>query len=267
VVAMTCKAQDTRGPRSGGLSHRAAAWFAWSLWMLCVALAVFAVVLAIHVPPGPTKNNSNWGVVIAVSLLTYPTIGAFVASGRPENLIGWTLCGVGLRFVTEGFALVYVGYALSAQPESLPGEKIAFWVAGWFDFPLIILALVLMILLFPDGRLPDPSCRALPWAAAGAGVLWILLWVTARDSPMNWFFGLSPSRNPFVVRSGLRIFFEGLGTLGGLTLVGIGFPSVISLISRGDSARGDERQQIKWFAYAAMGLVVVPLIVSLSWEQ
>jgi hypothetical protein len=45
-------------------------------------------------------------------------------------------------------------------------------------------------------------------------MLWILLWVTARDSPMNWFFGLSPSRNPFVVGSALRTFFEGLGTLG-----------------------------------------------------
>jgi hypothetical protein len=80
-----------------------------------------------------------------------------LASRRPENLIGWILCGVGLRFVIEGFALVYVGYALSAQPESLPGEKIAFWVAGWFDLPLVVMWLVLMILLFPDGRLPEPS--------------------------------------------------------------------------------------------------------------
>jgi hypothetical protein len=91
------------------MSRRSARWLAWSLWTLCVALAALAVLLAIHVPPGPTKNNSNWGVGIAVSLLTYPTIGAFVASRRPENLIGWILCGVGLRFVIEGFAVVYVG--------------------------------------------------------------------------------------------------------------------------------------------------------------
>ncbi len=140
-----------------------------------MALAASTVLLAIQTPPSSTKNNTNWGVVIAVSLLTYPTIGAFVASRRPENLIGWVLCGVGLRFVTEGFALVYVGYALSAQPESLPGEKIAFWVAGWFDLPLVVLGLVLMILLFPDGRLPEPSWRALPWTAAVGSMLWILL--------------------------------------------------------------------------------------------
>ena len=242
------------------MSRGTARWLAWSLWTLCVAFAVFAVLIAMDMPPGPTKNNSNWGVVIAVSLLTYPTIGAIVASRRPENLIGWILCAIGLRFVIEGFALVYVGYSLSAHTDSLPGEKIAFWVAGWFDFPLVVLGLTLMILLFPDGRLPEPSWRALPWAAAGGSVLWILLWVTARHSPMNWYFNLPPSRNPLVVGSALRTFFEGLGTIGGLAVVGIGVASVISLISRWDSARGDERQQIKWFAYAAVVLVGVPLI-------
>jgi len=79
---------------------------------------------------------------------------------------------------------------------------------------------------------------------------------------MNWFFGLSPSRNPFVVGSALRTFFEELGTLGGLAVVGIGVASVISLISRLNSARGDERQQIKWFTYAAAVIVGVPLVVA-----
>src|SRR5829696_1465158 len=242
------------------MSRRTAAWLAWSLCAVCVALAALAVVLALHTPPGPMKRDSIWGVVIAVSLLTYPPVGAFVASRRPENLIGWILCGVGVRFVIEGFALVHAGYALSAQPGVLLGEEIAYWVAGWFDFPLVVLGLVLMLLLFPDGRLPSASWRAVPWAAAGAGALWILLWVTARDSPMNWFFGLSTSHKPYVAGSALRSFSEGLGTLGALTLVGIGVASVISLSLRWENARGDERQQIKWFTYAAAVLVGVPLI-------
>jgi hypothetical protein len=246
--------------------RRAAAWLAWSLWTLCIAFAASAMLLAINVPPGPTKNNSNWGVAIAVSLLTYPTIGAFVASRRPENPIGWILCGVGLRFVIEGFALVYVGYALSVQPASLPGGKIVFWVAGWFDFPIVFLALVLVILLFPDGRLPSRSWRAVPWAAAGGSVLWILMYVTARNSPMNWFFGLSPSHKPFVAGSALRFFFDALGTLSGLAILGIGIASVISLTLRWENARGDERQQIKWFTYAAVFLIGAPSSLPLSWE-
>ena len=101
-----------QGRGSGGLSRRSAAWLAWSVWTLCVALAASAVVLALYRPPVPLKGlwewgwHFNWGVVIAVSLLTYPTVGAFVASRRPENIIGWIMCGVGLLCVTEGFALV-----------------------------------------------------------------------------------------------------------------------------------------------------------------
>jgi hypothetical protein len=73
---------------------------------------------------------------------------------------------------------------------------------------------------------------------------------------------LSPSRNPFVGGSTLRYFFvEALGTLGGLASLGIWVASVISVILRFDSARGDERQQIKWFPYAAAVLMVVAVLV------
>ncbi len=54
---------------------------------------------------------------MAVSFLAYPTVGAFAASRRPKNLVGWTLCGVGLLFGTQGFAIAYAGYALSARPD------------------------------------------------------------------------------------------------------------------------------------------------------
>ena len=137
-----------------------------------------------------------------------------------------------------------------------------FWVAGWFDYPIVFLALVLVILLFPDGRLPSRSWRAVPWAAAGGSVLWTLMYVTAWHSPMNYFFGLSPSHKPFVAGSALRPFFDALGTLSGLAILGIGIASVISLTLRWENARGDERQQIKWFTYAAVVLIGVPLFVA-----
>jgi hypothetical protein len=114
------------------MSRRVAALLACSVWTLCVVLAAIAVLLALLTPPGPAKSNSNWGVFVSASLLVYPTVGAFLASRRPENLIGWLLCAIGLLFVTEGFALVYAGYALSVEPDSLPGKQIGLWVWGGF---------------------------------------------------------------------------------------------------------------------------------------
>ena len=67
------------------MSRRAAAWLAWFLWALCVVFAVLAVSLALYTPPFP-EGAPTWGVVLAVSFLAYPTVGAFVASRRPKNL-------------------------------------------------------------------------------------------------------------------------------------------------------------------------------------
>jgi hypothetical protein len=120
-------ATTEQGREVGRMKRRTAAWLAWALWALCVVLAAIAVLLALLTPPGTTKSGSNWGVFFSVSLLVYPTVGAFVTSRRPENLIGWLLYAIGLLFVIEGFALVYAGYALSIEFDSLRGEQIALW--------------------------------------------------------------------------------------------------------------------------------------------
>src|SRR5215217_3352587 len=116
------------------MSRRAAALLAWSAWTLCVVLAAIAVLLALLTPPGHTKTSSNWGVVLSVALLVYPIVGAFVASCRPENLVGWMLCAIGFLFVLEGFALDYAGYTLlvllfqdARTPRSQPPSRDGRW--------------------------------------------------------------------------------------------------------------------------------------------
>ena len=252
------------------MSTRAAAWLAWSMWALCVAFAASAVVLAMYRPPVPLKGlwewgwHFNWGVVIAVSSLTYPTVGAFVASRRPENIIGWIMCGVGLLCVTEGFALVYSGFALSVGPGLLPGEKMALWVSGGFYFPIVVLGVALMVLLFPDGRLPAPNWRAVPWVAVGGGVMWTLWWATTPGQLiLFWFFFLGPRRNPFALEGFLGDLFDMLGRLGAATLLVMCVASVIGVFMRLGGARGEERQQIKWFAYAAALLLGAPFVAAL----
>jgi cytochrome bd-type quinol oxidase subunit 2 len=105
------------------MSRRAAALLAWSAWTLCVVLAAIAVLLALLTPPGHTKTISNWGAFLSVSLLVYPIVGAFVASRRPENLVGWMLCAIGFLFVLWGFALDYAGYTLSVKPTRYPASR------------------------------------------------------------------------------------------------------------------------------------------------
>jgi len=242
--------QGRRGVR--GMSLRTASWLAWFLWALCVGFAVLAVLLALYTPPFP-EGAPTWGVVLAVSFLAYPTVGAFVASRRPKNLVGWILCGVGLLFATQGFAIAYAGYALSTRPDSLPAEKIALWISGWFDYPMLFLAAALLFLLFPDGQLPDRNWRVVPWVAVGGSVLWTFRLATEPTGP---FYFYTPIRNPVLeVGGALGVTVEVLGRLGAAAVFIICVASVIALFVRLGSAQGEERQQIKWFAYAAAVLL------------
>ena len=200
------------------MNIRAAAWLAWFLWGLCVAFAVLAVLIAYYTPPLP-QGGPGYGILLAVAFLAYPTVGALVASRRPKNPVGWILCGVGLLLGSQGFAVAYAGYALTARPGWVPGGKIALWVSGWFDFPMLFLAAALLILLFPEGRLPDRRWRVVPWLAVGGSVLATLRYATNGTGP---FFFYTPIRNPIIeVGGALGVAVDLLGRLGLAALFGV----------------------------------------------
>src|SRR5687767_2755844 len=134
------------------MSARVAAWLAWTVLALCVALAVLAMGLDIYTPP--TKYEPHFAVLAGIPLLVYPTIGALVVSHRPMNAVGWVLCGMGFVLEVLAFSSAYANYSLFAHPGSLPGEKAMDWLSPWEVGPGLMLGAVLLVLLFPDGKLP-----------------------------------------------------------------------------------------------------------------
>jgi len=87
--------------------------------------------------------------------LTFPTVGALVASRRPENPIGWILCGTGFLTSVRSFAEAYADFGLAGRPGLLPGVEYMAWLASWMGAPVVLLATVLLLLVFPDGKLID----------------------------------------------------------------------------------------------------------------
>jgi hypothetical protein len=174
----------TEGSRKQGrrIGHRAAALFAWSVWALCVALlAVTALLDYLYTRPSANTGNVSVYAFIAVPLLTYATVGAFVASRRPGNLVGWMLCAIGFVLVVEGLSEPYADYALLTQSGSaLPGGAYMACISqSLIERPALLLSMTLLVLLFPDGHLPDRSLRAVPWVAVGGGAATILWAATA----------------------------------------------------------------------------------------
>jgi hypothetical protein len=240
------------------MSHRAAAWLAWFLWAICVALVALAVLLVLNTPPVPARGGPNLDVLAGVPFLAYATAGAFIASRRPTNAVGWVLCGMGLVFEFHAFAGAYADYALVARPGSLPGGVIMLWTStGWLSIPGMLLGVVLLVLLFPDGRPPNRGLWAVVWMAFGGATL-VAFGTAMSPGPMNNYESV---HNPFAVsRSVDEEVMWPLVTLGLVVLLISWVASVISVQLRLDGARGKEREQIKWFAYAA-GLLLFGVFV------
>ena len=185
-------------------------------------------------------------------LVVYAIVGALVASRRPRNLVGWLLCVIGLVFAVLGFSVAYADYVLLAHPDtSLPGGAYMACISqSLVVLPTLIPAATLLILLFPDGRLPDRSLRAVPWVVVGGGAT-CLLWALTAET----VYGRYSLRNPLHLGGPLGVAVDGFGRLGAAAFLICLVVAIITVFVRLGSAQGVERQQLKWFAYAAAVLL------------
>src|SRR5215213_535390 len=173
------------------MSTRTAAWLAWSLWVLSIALTALALLLLALILSHPHTHTFDDWLASTLNAVFFSTVGAIVASRRPENLVGWLLCLWALSESISHFSAQYAIYALLAQPDSLPAGEAFAWVSSWLLF-IVIGFSVLSILLFPTGRLPSRRWRWVTWLT----VAFVLVGAKSgafSSGPEN---GLGPIRNP-----------------------------------------------------------------------
>jgi hypothetical protein len=227
---------------------------AWSLCLLCVVLAVAGLILARLNGLTLGEIFLAWSGPPVATLLTqivsFSVVGALIASHRPENSIGWLFLAAALFYGILIPGEEYAVYALLTNPGSLPlGAELA-WLTDWIWAPGFGIILVFLPLLFPDGHPPSRRWRGVGWLGGlSIGLICVL------TSIVLW-----PERGPTLLQLGgyageieawRSAVSEWVLRLGGPMLLVAGLGAVISLVVRFRRARGDERQQIKWFASAA----------------
>jgi hypothetical protein len=238
------------------MSTRTAAWLAWSLWVLSIALTALALLLLALILSHPHTHTFDDWLGSTLNAVFYSSVGAIVASRRPENLVGWLLCLWALSESISHFSAQYAIYALLAQPDSLPAGEAFAWVSSWLVFITIGFS-VLSILLFPTGRPPSRRWRWVTWLT----VAFILVGAVSGAFSSGPVEGLGPIRNPLGIEGFSNIYNSILLNMVALVLV---VAAALSVFVRLHRATGIERQQIKWFAYATaaavMGLVLAEII-------
>jgi amino acid transporter len=109
--------------------------------------------------------------------------------------------------------------------------------------------------LFPTGRLPSPRWRPVVWAATVATVA-VVVASALLPGPLEYLPG---ARNPLGMERAGRML-DLLAQVGFVVIAVAVFAAAGSLLVRWRRARGVERQQLKWLAYAAVVLVVLLLV-------
>ena len=223
----------------------AATRLAWALCVLSVALAVAAVALAFVNGENLIELVANHHAIGILDALVLSVVGALIVVRDRRQLLAWLLLVDSLLLATYNFAAQWAPLALglSSRHLSLPGGDLASWLTSWTNVPGIVVGVVFLVLLFPDGRLP--SRRWWPLAAAGA--------VTTVVPTVILAVGFWPLRGPaLLVQEGEVPPLVGdlfwIAFLGALVLGAI---AVVALVLRYRRAGAVQRQQIKWFAYGA----------------
>jgi hypothetical protein len=206
--------------------------------------------LVVHRPVAGAVGYEYWREGM-VNGLAFATVGTVIATRRPEHPVGWLFLGAGLvsagGLVTGEFAAAF----LAASGPSV-GVAVAAWASYRFQAAIVGL-LVGMLLLFPTGRPPSRRWWVLAWAIA-AGV--VLAWVGLGLAPTRYqdFPGVE---NPFGI-AGLATVLRWIAGAGAVLSIVAFLGALASLFVRFARARGLERQQLKWFVYAAgLGFAVL----------
>ena len=255
-----------QGQEVGGTSPRTAAWLAWSLAGL--SLAMFLATVVLYFLTRSVQPPSSWGtgglsivLIFLLPFLAFPMVGALIASRRPKNPIGWICLAVGIIWMLTNLTSGYGTYGLLARPGSVPFPAAIGSLGEWMWAPALGLLGIYLILLFPDGRLPSRRWRPLAWLS-GAVIILVSVGDALTSGPMEGFAGIP---NPF----GLEKYPWIADATDGLTLL---LPVCIlaaatSLVLRFVRSGGEEREQIKWLAFAALILglgfssFVIPAII------
>jgi hypothetical protein len=250
------------------MSTRTATWLAWALWAVCVALIGLALLLdflTVTVPIPEAKPSFGLAVLAGVQSLAFPTVGALIASRLPTNPIGWIFCGTGVLYGAGRFTEAYADYALN-ENFAFPGGEYVAWFSSCVWFAGLTLG-VFLILLFPDGQLPSRRWRLVAWAALFGAALGTF---GTAFMPDYLIITHPYVNNPFgvigVIGGGLTTYelFGASRFLGMALLLTCSLAALLSPILRLHHARGIERQQIKWFLFAAVPLTVFLSLIELD---
>ena len=232
-----------------------------ALLVLVVYVAGLSVNAWLERRIGLRGEHSLEDMVLFVGFGMFAVVGALLVAKRPDNTIGWIMGAsaliVGVFPVSESYAAYVI--TTRGRPDAL--AVLGAWANGWYWLLLLALVFIYLPLLFPDGRLL--SRRWLPVAVLPAiGIVGVMVLGTLAENFEGQTFDYR-IENPIgieglanIEKLPVFVVFSGIYAVGAVG-------AVASVAVRYRRSRGTERQQLKWFLFAAAPILTVPVADSL----
>jgi hypothetical protein len=215
------------------------------VWMLVMFNSLVGFTRLIASVTGSIDDNFSLTEIagFVIVIVAFSVLGAVIVLRDDGNRVGWLMILLGF-VLADPFAtyLAFNAAALQTQPSFL--LYFAIWTQGWFFF-LIIYALFLIILHFPNGHPPGPRWNLINVISIMTLLQFILVYTfQPKIGDASLFID-----NPIAA---LSVSAEETlsGLLFGLGLILLALGSVISIFVRFRRAGAVERSQIKWLLFA-----------------
>ncbi len=236
------------------LSHRTARWIVWSATALYLVLGSSGVVL--QGLTGRTTFNLGLPLIATTGVILVPwiIIGAIIVHQRPNNPVGWLLILSVVTWAPQMLSFGLIAYALGPGVGAFSSSSLAILTLGlaMSGQPYTLLSFALLFLIFPTGRLLSRRWVFVGWASL-AGFAGSLAIQPLRPDLVDPGIGLaSPIALDISIWEIIKPFY---GLSVGIAVASL-FSGAVSLILRFRRSTGVERQQLKWFVFSMIPVVV-----------
>jgi hypothetical protein len=217
------------------------------------ALAVGGLLLALLIADAPladlahqSVNASNGSVPVWISA-PFAVVGFVLVWRKPGNPLGWVILTMAGFFALSEDASFYLVADYRLHHGGLPlGWVALFAQPGWA--PGLVL-LVLVFLLFPDGRPPSARWRWVIWAALAVGMVWITSALALTVSAMiGHHVQVDPGGNLTALDNGAdnAAWWNAITTTTAVVAAVCWLASLGGQILSYRRSSGERRQQLKW---------------------
>ncbi|HJP65487.1 MAG TPA: GAF domain-containing sensor histidine kinase [Actinomycetota bacterium] len=223
------------------MTERSAAVLARTLWVTGVVMAATVVTLYFF---NPFSDEKVVNIVAPIMSIGYLTVGTLIAARQHRSPIGWLFMTTALGLILSGLGDNVVGTARARG-----GFSGIEWVA-WTNsltFVVAFAAIPLALLLFPTGALPSRRWRPVAAVMVVAPMFGLAGYILSSNL-VGGEGGRFPNPTAIPSLDGLASAFL---TIAGVGSILAGLACVAALIVRFRRSRGEERQQLRWLAYAA----------------